>query len=626
MACAAVFVLCALIAGVGSLSVAQLSGRLSAGQRSATLVRRHMAADQSHDAINGDVQSAMLAADPAVGGDIAAIRTALDGHAKDFQTDVAASKTLTTNPEILSMLAALDAPIQAYVDAAHDVVGKAGSDRAAAAAALPGFNAKFNFLATAMEAASQKIEAADAANAARGAKMAATASAIMIGALAVAVFASIALVVLSLRILVRPLQALEQAMARLAAGDTQTAIDGTSREDEIGAMARATAAFREAALAKVQMEADANALRDRNQQEQRAAEAAVLAQERGVVAGSLGKGLAALAAGDLGYRMGDDIPAEYRQLRDDFNSAIAELDSTLTVIRTNTNGISAGADEIAQASDDLSRRTEQQAASLEETAAALDEITATVKKTALSARQASDAVGGAKTEAVRSGDVVSGAVQAMGEIEQSSRQISQIIGVIDEIAFQTNLLALNAGVEAARAGDAGRGFAVVASEVRALAQRSAEAAKEIKALISASSEQVGQGVDLVGETGKALQSIVGKVAEIDALVTEIAASAQEQATGLSEVNAAVNQMDQLVQQNAAMVEESTAASHSLKSDTSELERLISRFQVSSGATGIKPAPATRRSQPAPSPAREMGRKLAATFGGGAAGSDNWEEF
>ncbi|MDR3512107.1 MAG: methyl-accepting chemotaxis protein [Caulobacteraceae bacterium] len=322
-----------------------------------------------------------------------------------------------------------------------------------------------------------------------------------------------------------------------------------------------------------------------------AAEAEVLARERGVVVASVGEGMASLAAGDLTYRMSAAVPAEYAQLQSNFNAAMETLQQTMTVVSANTHGISSGSDEIAHASDDLSRRTEQQAASLEETAAALDEITATVRKTAAGARQASDVVAQAKDEAERSGAVVSQAVEAMAQIESSSQQISQIIGVIDEIAFQTNLLALNAGVEAARAGDAGRGFAVVASEVRALAQRSADAAKQIKALISASSQQVGQGVSLVGRTGEALASIVGKVGEIDALVSGIAASAQEQATGLNQVNVAVNQMDQVVQQNAAMVEESTAATHALKGETEELARLITRFKVAQ-QVAARPALAT----------------------------------
>src|SRR5690606_31894959 len=230
------------------------------------------------------------------------------------------------------------------------------------------------------------------------------------------------------------------------------------------------------------------------------------------------------------------------------------------------------------------------AASLEETAAALDEITATVNRTADGARQASRVVQTARNEAEASGAVVSDAVAAMTAIEQSSNQIGAIIGVIDEIAFQTNLLALNAGVEAARAGDAGRGFAVVASEVRALAQRSADAAKEIKTLITASGRQVEQGVALVGQTGQALGRIVAEVAEIDGLMSEISASAQEQATGLQQVNTAVNQMDQVTQQNAAMVEESTAASHSLAQEADVLAASVARFKVAQAAPVRAAAP------------------------------------
>jgi methyl-accepting chemotaxis protein len=278
-----------------------------------------------------------------------------------------------------------------------------------------------------------------------------------------------------------------------------------------------------------------------------------------------------------------------------------------------------GADEISKAADDLSRRTEQQAASLEETAAALDQITATVRKTADGANHAQGVVQTARANAAESAHVVKRATDAMGEIESSSKQIGQIIGVIDEIAFQTNLLALNAGVEAARAGDAGKGFAVVASEVRALAQRSAEAAKEIKTLINASSAQVGQGVSLVAETGKALQLIVEQVAEINGIVTEIAASAQEQATGLHQVNTAVNQMDQVTQQNAAMVEESTAASHSLAGEAVEVARLIGQFKTGSAAPAQASAP---RARPAP--------RLAAAGGGAPRGAaveqQGWEEF
>ena len=297
-----------------------------------------------------------------------------------------------------------------------------------------------------------------------------------------------------------------------------------------------------------------------------------------------------LAANDLSYRMSASIDAQFARVRDDFNSAVQALDETIGAVAMATKNVNAGANEISTASDDLSRRTEQQAASLEETAAALDQITATVGRSAEGAKRASEAASDARVDAAKSGEIVGEAVTAMDGIEESSSQINQIIGVIDEIAFQTNLLALNAGVEAARAGEAGRGFAVVAQEVRALAQRSADAAKEIKVLIANSSAQVDRGVKLVGETGRALTSIAGKVSEIDTLIREIAQSSREQATGLGEVNVAVNQMDQVTQQNAAMVEEATAAAANLRTEAGELERLIARFNTSTNlAEGVRRA-------------------------------------
>ncbi|MCR5877142.1 globin-coupled sensor protein [Phenylobacterium sp. J367] len=293
----------------------------------------------------------------------------------------------------------------------------------------------------------------------------------------------------------------------------------------------------------------------------------------------LGAALARLSARDLGVRVVAPVGEEFQALKDDFNNAVAALEAAMTAVSDSTESVAGGVVQIGAAADDLSRRTEQQAASLEETAAALEQITATVQKSAEGARQASEAVATAKAQAERSAAVMTETQGAMGEIEHSASQISQIIGVIDEIAFQTNLLALNAGVEAARAGDAGKGFAVVASEVRALAQRSADAAKEIKTLISASTQQVEQGVALVAQTGEALTGILEQVAEIDGLVSEIAASSEEQSVGLAQVNTAVNQMDHLTQQNAAMVQQTTAATHTLKSQADDLGQLVGAFTV-----------------------------------------------
>jgi len=308
----------------------------------------------------------------------------------------------------------------------------------------------------------------------------------------------------------------------------------------------------------------------------------------------LAGGLHALAHGDLTAGVHDDVPAEYEKLRQDFNDAVTRLHSAVLDVSSSATALGGSTNEIAQAADDLSRRTERQAAGLEETAAALDEITATVAKTATGARRAAEIVGTARSEAQDSGVIVRQAIDAMGAIEASSREIAQIIGVIDEIAFQTNLLALNAGVEAARAGEAGRGFAVVASEVRALAQRSAEAAKEIKALIQQSSDHVETGASLVDATGKTLLSFGERVAQIDEVVREIAASAQEQALALNEVNVAINEMDRTTQQNAAMVEQTTAASHSLSGEAATLTDLVRRFKLR-GAVDVAEAHEFRRS-------------------------------
>ncbi len=300
---------------------------------------------------------------------------------------------------------------------------------------------------------------------------------------------------------------------------------------------------------------------------------------------TLARTLSQLSQGDLTVRIEGDRTGPHKTVQDDYNAAVESLRLTFDEVLQSVGAIRSGSDEIAGASDDLSRRTEQQAASLEETAAALDQITATVHRSAAGAKQAAEVAGNTRSDAEQSGEVVREAVAAMGEIRQSSDEISQIIGVIDEIAFQTNLLALNAGVEAARAGDAGRGFAVVAQEVRALAQRSAQAAKEIKALISASTSQVARGVKLVDDTGIALTTIVTRVAEIDSLIREIAGSAIEQSTALTQVNGAINDMDQVTQQNAAMVEQATAAATSLQSEAGQLADLVNRFNTGSGSAG-----------------------------------------
>ncbi|MGE0741446.1 MAG: methyl-accepting chemotaxis protein [Hyphomonadaceae bacterium] len=301
--------------------------------------------------------------------------------------------------------------------------------------------------------------------------------------------------------------------------------------------------------------------------------------EQGRVVAALADALKTLANGDLSASIEAQFPESYERLRVDFNAAVRTLHDVIGAGIEAAHGMHTGTSELAEAADSLARRTEQQAASLEQTAASLDEITSTVSQTAQGANHANTIVRQARNEGERSGEVVKTAVAAMDEIHRSSNQIGRIIGVIDEIAFQTNLLALNAGVEAARAGEAGRGFAVVASEVRSLAQRSSEAAKEIKVLVSGAAVEVSKGVELVNETGRSLGGIVKQIIEISQVVEQIATASQEQATALRQVNTAINEMDQMTQQNAAMVEESTAASTTLAQEAQQLASLMQRFRV-----------------------------------------------
>ncbi|UWQ25658.1 cache domain-containing protein [Leisingera aquaemixtae] len=416
-----------------------------------------------------------------------------------------------------------------------------------------------------------------------------------------------------------PLNGLKSRMTSLAEGDTESEIPSAGVRSELGEIARAVDVFREALIRQKDME-----------QEQQALEAT-----RSGVVEALSSKLSDLSHGDLTAQITETFPAEYEQLRRDFNSTAQTLSQTVEQVIAAADSIRSGAGEISQASDDLSHRTESQAATLEQTAAALDELTASVKSAAEGARSVEATMEEAKREAETSGEVVQSAVSAMTEIEQSSNQISQIIGVIDDIAFQTNLLALNAGVEAARAGEAGRGFAVVASEVRALAQRSSDAAMEIKTLISNSSGQVERGVELVGKAGEALQSIVSQVNHISELVSGIAEGAAEQSTGLAEINTGVTQLDQVTQQNAAMVEQSTAAGQLLKEDATRLTGLVAHFKIP-GTRAAAPAraaavPARPAAAPAPTAHGPSDWDMEATpqpaaVAEGNAARDLWQDF
>ncbi|HWU01127.1 MAG TPA: methyl-accepting chemotaxis protein [Novosphingobium sp.] len=387
-------------------------------------------------------------------------------------------------------------------------------------------------------------------------------------------------------------------MEGLAQGDTSSTIAYTAYNDCVGRMTKAMATFRDNAV-EVQQHRQAQQL----------------------VVEKLSAALKALSRNELTCQIETAFPDNYEELRLDFNAAIASLNAAIAAVGQSSSKVLNGSHEVHSAADDMAQRNEQQAARLEESAAAMREVTRGVNDTADTAAEAQQTIADAEREASEGGHVVARTVEAMSAIEQSAQEISQIIGVIDGIAFQTNLLALNAGVEAARAGDAGKGFAVVANEVRALAQRSADAAKDIKALISVSGEQVNAGVTLVGEAGAVLEKIVGRVSQINTMIGDISANARTQADCLHMVNAAVSDMEQLTQQNAAMVLEATATARTLKDEASDMAEVVGSFKTGQSPAAAVPFP--RKAAPA------AGLRRAPVAHGNTAlkiDEDNWSAF
>ncbi|MDQ0419144.1 methyl-accepting chemotaxis protein [Peteryoungia aggregata LMG 23059] len=380
----------------------------------------------------------------------------------------------------------------------------------------------------------------------------------------------------------KPLGEITGFMTNMASGDFTATVPYADRRDEIGHIAAAVEVFRQAGLENQRLQAETEAARAEADHERalRDQDRVIEAEALRFVIEALGAGLHRLAECNIRMTLDDAFDARFEPLRQDFNHSIATFQATLEKVMDETRRLLENSQEMREASSNLASRTEQQAAALEETSAALEQVTATVRASADRTSDTRELVREAKNCAIASGGVVRSAVSAMERIESASSEIGQIIGVIDEIAFQTNLLALNAGVEAARAGDAGKGFAVVAQEVRELAQRSANAARDIKGLVQKSSVEVSSGVQLVGETGSALDQIGDYVSRIDTNVDAIATAAREQALGLQEIGAAISSIDQMTQQNAAMVEETTAISHTLAEGAVQLTKLVNHFQLS----------------------------------------------
>jgi len=422
-----------------------------------------------------------------------------------------------------------------------------------------------------------------------------------------------------------PLKQIQQAMLKMAAGDFSVVPPGLERKDEIGDVANAVERFKVVAEEKARGEAaevmkrqQADAARQAEVAQADAAAQARVASERAKVAEEQMRAVNALAAalqrlsdGDLTVSIEEEFAEEYRQIRADFNLAIDGLQQTIRAISEAAREVANATSEISASTTDLSQRTEEQAASLEQTTATLDEIAANVKKNAEHAQHANQSASATRDVADRGGQVVAKAVEAMARIETSSGKISDIIGVIDEIARQTNLLALNAAVEAARAGEAGRGFAVVASEVRSLAQRSSQAAKDIKDLIVNSRDEVQEGVDLVNKAGAALAEIVGSIKSVAEIVSQISAASAEQSVGLEQVGKALSQMDEVTQQNSALVEENAATAKTLEQQARVMDDRVAVFKLAAGAeTAQAPArvvAAPSVAKPAAAPKRAVGR-------------------
>ena len=553
-----------LIAALAYVGLKRSNAGLESAITATTAVLNQKQADMMHDALRADVLFAIVTGPNGPAKDRQSVTSDLADHVASFETAIAQLQALPLPPPIRDQVAQVVPLLDDYVASAQEIVRLALTSTTAGRASLPEFMIAFSELEASMEALGEQIESRGAAVGLAAQRANTVVKYVLILGAAIAAGALVLVNRGIARSISGPLTEVKRGLMRLAEGNLATRIGGADRQDEIGEIATAL-----------------EVLRDRLQQAKgQETEMVQGAQQRVVRALSIG--LRNLSNGNLTQPIEEPFAPDYETLRLDYNHTLDTLTQTIAQVVDASESIRARSAEISHASEDLSARTENQAATLEETAAALDELTASVKAAAEGAREVEKVVHQARTEATESGAVVQGAVDAMNEIERSSEQISQIIGVIDDIAFQTNLLALNAGVEAARAGDAGRGFAVVASEVRALAQRSSAAAKEIKLLISASTQHVDRGVDQVGRAGSALTRIVERVTEISSLVSEIASGAREQSVGLAEVNIGVTQLDQVTQHNAAMVEQSTAACQSLKQEAAGMATLVAQFSLRKG--------------------------------------------
>lgn len=542
-----------------------------------SVATRQMLGDMKHDTIQGDVFRMI---DAAARNDAAGVKTASDAMGEDIDAlgeayDYVFAQTYP--PSIQGLIAGTANSKRNYVDRARALSARIAASPQDYRSELSDYQAAFDEFEKVQETLADALQAEIATHEASSGLIVM----ISVGTTLLTILAGAAALGWSalfvLRSIIQPIERLATALRRMAGGDYAVDLIARDNGDEIEQMGAAALVFRDTAIAKQQA--------DEHQQ---------------AVVGALSTGLQMLAEKKLDHTIAQPFPPAYEQLRINYNTATRSLAQALGSVRLGADTVATAISEIRIAADDLSRRNEQQAASLEETAAAMGEVTASVGETAHGAASVREMVQHTQREASEGGAVVGQAVEAMAAIEQSAQKITHITDVIDEIAFQTNLLALNAGVEAARAGEAGKGFAVVAQEVRLLAQRSGDAARDIKELINTSAKQVSNGVSLVAATGEKLHQIGSRVDAVTSLINDIAVAAEHQSGKLQQVNAAVGEMDRVTQQNAAMVEQTTAVAHSLSREAQQLTQLVVQFDsgtMTSTLAHAAPAPA-----PANSPA------------------------
>ncbi|MEO5805970.1 methyl-accepting chemotaxis protein [Devosia sp.] len=662
--CGAILTMGVLFAGPGMLVSQSYKSVLTESNTLMVSMRQHMSADMFHDSMRGVVYRALYAASTADAAMATEAKGEVTEYGDAFRAAVAAQAGLTLPETARTALDSVKEPLDAYLKEAEAIVGTAsGGDLAAAQAQLPKFEEAFGALETKMSGVADAIEAANGAASEKAAAVSTMATLVNWGGIGFTVMLALGALWAGRTLIIRPLTALAKSMRQLADGDVTAKVDEKQRLSEMAAVAETVSVFRAAMIDQTQLSAqseesarsnkervaDANALNQsittvvgaalKGDFSQRieanftdpalgtlaaSVNSLVATVDRGV--GETGQVLAALADTDLTKRMQGEYQGAFAKLKTDVNAVGDKLTEVVTQLRTTSRSLKSATGEILAGANDLSERTTKQAATIEETSAAMEQVAATVMQNATRAREASTNAGVVTRTAEEGGQVMDAATAAMERITTSSGKISNIIGLIDDIAFQTNLLALNASVEAARAGDAGKGFAVVAVEVRRLAQSAASASSDVKVLIEQSANEVTGGSRLVADAAAKLRSMLEAARLNNSLLEAIANDSRSQASSIEEVAIAVRQMDEMTQHNAALVEETNAAIEQTEAQANALDTIVDIFVIEE-----RRATAPQRAEPAASGARGLQAKLKSAAksylsSGNAAVSKDWSEF